>query len=53
MWKRLIHPNVVPFVGVTADPPQIVSEFMPHGNLATYIKSNPQQNRVSLVSLTS
>ncbi|KAF9789475.1 kinase-like domain-containing protein [Thelephora terrestris] len=48
-WKRLIHPNIVPFIGVKIDPPQIASELMPHGNLTTYIKSNPQKDRVSLL----
>ena len=52
MWKRLIHPNIVPFVGVTVDPPQIASEWMPGGNLTSYIKSNPRKDRVSLVSLS-
>ena len=50
MWKRLTHPNIVPFVGVTVDPPQIALEWMPRGDLATYIKSDPHQDRVSLVS---
>ena len=52
MWKRLMHPNIVPFVGVTTDPPQIVSKWMPGGNLTTYIKLNPHRDRVSLVSLS-
>ena len=52
MWKRLTHPNVVPFVGVTIDPPQIVSRWMPGGNLTTYIESNPHRDRISLVSLS-
>ena len=51
MWKRLVHPNIVPFKGVSIDPPQIVSEWMPNGDLTTYIKSNPQRDPVSLVSL--
>lgn len=53
MWKRLIHPNVVPFVGVTTRPPQIASEWMPRGNLTTYANSSPDRDRVYLVSLLS
>ena len=49
-WKRLIHPSVVPFIGVTFDPLQIVSEWMSGGNLTTHIASNPQTNRITLVS---
>ena len=50
IWKRLIHPNVVPFLGVTSNPLQIVSEWMSDGNLTTYVKLNPYTNRVILVS---
>ena len=50
IWKRLIHPNIVPFTGVTLDPLQIVSEWMSGGDLPIYIKSHPDANRVTLVS---
>jgi len=50
MWKRLTHPNIVPFKGVTLDPLQIVSEWMPGGDLTDYISLNPQANRINLVS---
>lgn len=50
MRKRLIHPNVVPFIGVTFEPAQIVSEWMTGGDLTTYVTSNPQANRIALVS---
>lgn len=53
MWKRLIHANIVPFIGVTLDPLQIVSEWMPGGDLTSYIDVNPQASRVDLVSLVS
>jgi len=49
MWKRLTHPNIVPFKGVTLDPLQIVSEWMPGGDLTGYINLNPQVDRISLV----
>ena len=51
VWKRLAHPNIVPFIGVMIDPPQIASQWMPHGRLTTYAKSNPQK-QVPLVSLS-
>jgi len=51
MWKRLIHPNIVPFRGVTIDPFQIVSEWISGGDLVTYIDLNPHTNRVTLVSI--
>ena len=51
VWKRLRHPNVVPFIGVTTKPLQFVSEFMPNGTLTKYVKKNPSADRVGLVSL--
>ena len=53
MWKRLSHPNVVPFVGVTRKPLQFVSEFMPNGTLTNYVKKNPDADRIGLVGLFS
>ena len=50
IWKRLRHPNVVPFIGVTRDPLQFVSEYMPNGTLTRYIKNNPSADRIELVS---
>ena len=51
MWKQLIHDNIVPFKGVTLDPFQIVSEWMPGGDLTGYINTNPHVSPVKLVSL--
>ena len=48
--KRLRHPSIVPFVGVTTDPFQVISEWMPNGNITGFIKKNPDANRISLVS---
>ena len=53
MWKQLIHDNIVPFKGVTLDPFQIVSEWMPGGDLTGYINTNPQASPIELVSLVS
>ena len=53
VWKQLVHDNIVPFTGVTLDPFQIVSEWMPGGDLTDYINANPHTNHVKLVSLVS
>ena len=50
MWKHLRHRNIVPFIGVTQDPLQFVSEWMPNGTLTEYLNHNPGANRVDLVS---
>ena len=50
MWKRLTHPNIVPFVGITMDPLQLVLEGMPKGALAEHLEETPQANRIGLVS---
>ena len=50
IWKRLSHPNIVPFLGVTKDPIQFVSEWMPNGTLTQYVNKNPSSNRITLVS---
>ena len=52
MWKRLRHQNIVPFIGVTQDPLQFVSEWMPNGTLTQYLSQNPGVNRVNLVSFS-
>lgn len=50
VWKHLNHPHIVPFMGVTLEPLQFVSKWMPGGDLREYVKNNPDKNRVSLVS---
>ena len=50
MWKHLSHPNIVPFMGVTLEPLQLVSEWMPGGELRSYLRENPRTNPVYLVS---
>lgn len=50
MWKRLNHLNVVHFKGVTFDPLQLVSEWIPGGELREYIKNNGHTNLTGLVS---
>ena len=49
MCKRLTHPNIVPLLGITPDPLQLISEWMPGGDLTDYIKKHPGADRVGLV----
>ena len=49
MWKRLAHSNIVPLLGITHTPLQLISEWMPGGNLAEHIKKHPSADRLSLV----
>lgn len=48
--KRLSHPNLVPFIGATVDPLQIVTERMPDRNLKEYLEEHPEANRIGLAS---
>jgi mitogen-activated protein kinase kinase kinase/serine/threonine-protein kinase TNNI3K len=52
MWKRLRHQSIIPFIGVTQDPLQFVSEWMPNGTLIDYLNGNPGANRVGLVGFS-
>jgi len=49
MWKRLTHPNVLPLLGVTITPPQLISGWMPGGDLSRYIKKHPGADRLGPV----
>jgi len=52
IWRRLRHPNIIPFIGVTTDPLQIISEWTPNRTLTESVQANPGMNRISLVSLS-
>ena len=52
-WKHLEHPNIVPLLGVTIDPPQLISDWMSGGNLTEYITNNPEADRLRLVGTLS
>ena len=52
-WKHLTHPNIVPFLGVTTDPPQLISDWMSGGDLPAYITNNPYTDRLCLVGVLS
>ena len=49
MWKRLVHPNVVPLLGVTVTPFQSISAWMPGGELPEYIGMYPYADRLGFV----
>ena len=49
VWKHLSHQSIVPLLGVTIDPPQLVSDWMYGGDLTEYITSRPNADRLSLV----
>jgi len=53
VWKNLSHPNVVPLLGVTADPIQLVLGWMPDVNLTGYITVHPDADRLNLVGVSS
>ena len=50
VWKHLAHPNIVPLLGATIDPPQLISDRMPGGDLTEYILGHPDADRINLVS---
>ena len=45
----MAHPNIVPLLGVTVDPPKIVLGWMYGGDLTEYIANHPDADRLSLV----
>ena len=51
VWKRLEHQNIVPFLGITSSPLQLISEWMPGGDLMEYIKRHPDADSLGLVGV--
>jgi len=51
VWKRLQHPNVVPFLGAAAKIPpfEIVCVWMEHDRITEYVRKNPGVDRFDLV----
>jgi serine/threonine protein kinase len=49
VWKHLTHPNIVPLLGVTVAPFQLISVWMPGGELTEYLDVHPRADRVGLV----
>ncbi|EIN03685.1 kinase-like protein, partial [Punctularia strigosozonata HHB-11173 SS5] len=51
VWKRLIHPNIVPFIGVEPrNQACIVSEWMDNGDIMSYLEDHPRANRIDLIT---
>ena len=50
MWKLLEHPNIVPLFGITPTLLQLISEWMPGGDLVEYTSKHPDADRCSLAS---
>ncbi|KAF9645415.1 kinase-like protein [Thelephora ganbajun] len=50
MWKRLAHSNIIPLLGVTITPFQLISDWMPGGDLPEYIKDNSDADLIGLLS---
>ena len=48
--KRLSHPSVVSFIGVTTDPFQMVAERTSDRHPMEYFEEHPEADRISLVS---
>lgn len=53
-WKHLTHPNILPLFGVSVTTESncidILTGWMPNGDLMRYAKSNPEANRLRLGS---
>jgi hypothetical protein len=51
--KRLLHPNILPFLGVSSAlyPFCVVAPWMKNGNIFRYSKANPRVDRLQLVCL--
>lgn len=49
-WKCLRHPNIVPFLGISKILPVcLVSEWMAHGSVVSFLRDNPSEDRLKLV----
>ena len=54
MRKHLAHPNIVPLLGVTLDPLQLISDWSSGENdLTEHIMNNPDADRLRLVGTFS
>ena len=53
IWKRMRHPNIVPFHGVTLDTLWLVSDWMDSEGLPEFAKHCQTVNRLGLVRVLS
>ena len=51
IWRRISHPNIVPFIGVSEAPIPLcmISEWMLNGHVRDYAQKNPEISRLQLV----
>ena len=49
VWAELNHPNILQCFGVTVDPFQIVTVWMPNGQAMVYAQEHQDADRVRLV----
>lgn len=49
LWVKLDHPNILRCFGVTADPLQIVTKWMPNGQAMKYVQGRQRADRIRLV----
>ena len=50
MWAWLDHPNILRCFGITLDPLQVVTEWVPDGSVVEYVQTHRDADRVCLVS---
>ena len=53
MAKHIAHPNIVPLLGVIVNPLELISDWMPGGDLTTYMTNRSDVDRHSLVRFLS
>jgi len=51
VWKHLDHQNIVPLLGITSTPLQLISKWMANGDLTEYIVTHPDTDRLELVGV--
>lgn len=51
MWRHVEHKNILPLLGVTPAPLQLISEWMPGGDLKEYVREYPGADRLGLVGV--
>jgi serine/threonine protein kinase len=47
----LKHKNIVSLLGITPTPLQLISDWMPGGDLTEYIRKHPDVDRLDLVGV--
>ena len=48
-WKYLDHPNILPLLGITIEPLQLISNWVSGGNLLEYVRKHPEADQLKLV----